>query len=81
MIQLACHLYFSLFILHSLYTHAQVYNTAYRQHRSYETVFLKVVNDILWFMEELEVNAFVATDLSAALDTVGPCNTLKHYGE
>ena len=44
--------------------------SAYRQHRSCETVLLKVVNDILWSMEELKVNAFVAIDLSAAFDTV-----------
>lgn len=44
--------------------------SAYRQHRSCETVLLKVINDILWSMEESKINAFVAIDLSAAFDTV-----------
>ena len=44
--------------------------SAYRKNRSCQTVLLKVVNDILWSMENLKVNAFVAIDLSAAFDTV-----------
>ena len=47
------------------------YQSAYREHYSFETVVLKVSsNDILWAMEKQAVTSLVALDLSAAFDTV-----------
>ena len=46
------------------------YQSAYREHFSCETALVKLVDDMLWNMEEQKVTAVVAIDLSAALDTV-----------
>ena len=46
------------------------YQSAYRSGYSCETALVKVVNDILWDMENQKVSAMVAVDLSAAFDTV-----------
>ena len=44
--------------------------SAYRKKFSCETVLLKLVNDILWAMENKEVSTVVSMDLSAAFDIV-----------
>lgn len=44
--------------------------SAYRQHHSCESALLRLVNDILAAMENQEVTALIALDLSAAFDTV-----------
>jgi len=44
--------------------------SAYRQHHSCESALLRLVNDILDVMENQEVTALIALDLSAAFDTV-----------
>lgn len=44
--------------------------SAYRQFHSCETALLRLVNDILEGMEQHEVTALIALDLSAAFDTV-----------
>ena len=44
--------------------------SAYRQFHSCESALLRLVNDILEGMEEQEVTALIAIDLSAAFDTV-----------
>ena len=46
------------------------YQSAYRQHFSCETALIKIVNDILWNVEEQKVTALAAIDLSAAFDMV-----------
>ena len=46
------------------------YQSAYRQHFSCDTALIKIVNDILWSMEEQKVTALAAIDISAAFDTV-----------
>jgi hypothetical protein len=46
------------------------YQSAYRKYYSCETALLKIVNDILWTMEQQKVTALAAIDLSAAFDTV-----------
>ena len=46
------------------------YQSAYRKHHSCETSLVKLVNDILWGMENQLVTAIVILDLSAAFDTV-----------
>ena len=46
------------------------YHSVYRQHHSCETSLLKLTNDILWSMEDQNITAVLALDLSAALDTV-----------
>ena len=46
------------------------YQSAYRQHHSCETSLLKLTNDILWSMEDQNITAVLALDLSAALDMV-----------
>ena len=46
------------------------YQSAYRRHHSCETALVKLFNDILWNMEDKEVTALLAIDLSVAFDTV-----------
>ena len=46
------------------------YQSAYRKKHSYETSLVKLVNDIMWNMENQLVTAIVILDLSAAFDTV-----------
>ena len=46
------------------------FQSAYRPNHSCETALIKLMNDILWNMEEQCVTALVAIDLSAAFDTV-----------
>ena len=46
------------------------YQSAYHKFHSCETALTKLVNDCLWAMEDQEVTALVAMDLSAAFDTV-----------
>ena len=46
------------------------FQSAYRKNYSCETCILKIVNDILWSMENKKVSILVALDLSAAFDTV-----------
>ena len=46
------------------------YQSAYREHFSCETALVKLVDDMLWNMEEQKVTAVVAIDLSVAFDTV-----------
>ena len=46
------------------------YQSAYRQNYSCETALIKIVDDILWSMENGEVTALMAQDLLAAFDTV-----------
>ena len=46
------------------------YQSAYRAHYSCETALVKLMNDLLWAMEQQEVTALMAIDLSAAFDTV-----------
>ena len=57
-------------------SHCQEYNlvpeyqSAYRKRHSCKTSLVKLVNDILWNMENQLVTAIVILDLSAAFDTV-----------
>ena len=44
-------------------------NQAYRQNCSTETSIIKLCNDVLWAMENQQLTAFIAIDLSAAFDT------------
>ena len=46
------------------------YQSAYRENFSCETALVKLMDDILWSMEQGKVTTLVATDLSAAFDTV-----------
>ena len=46
------------------------YQSAYQQHHSCKTSLLKLTNDILWSMEDQNITAVLALDLSAAFDTV-----------
>ena len=46
------------------------YQSAYRPGYSCETALVKLMNDLLWSMENQEVTAIMAIDLSAAFDTV-----------
>ena len=46
------------------------YQSAYRNGYSCETVIIKLMNDILWAMENQNVTALMALDLSVAFDTV-----------
>ena len=46
------------------------YQSAYRQDHSCETSILKLVNDILWAMENQECMEVMACNLSAAFDTI-----------
>ena len=49
---------------------ASKYQSAYREHHSCETSVLKIVNDLLWNMEDKKLTALIAIDLSVAFDTV-----------
>ena len=51
--------------------------SAYRQFHSCETALLRLVNDILEGIEQQEVTALIALDLSAAFDTVDHSILLK----
>ena len=51
--------------------------SAYRRHHSCESALLRLVNDILAGMENQEVTAMIAIDLSAAFDTVNQ-NVVVH---
>ena len=46
------------------------YQSAYRQSYSCETALVKLMNDVLWSIENSEVTAFIAIDLLVAFDTV-----------
>ena len=46
------------------------YQSAYTPYHSCETALLKIVNYILWNMENKKVTVLIAMDLSAAFDTV-----------
>ena len=46
------------------------YQLAYRANYSCETALVKIMDDILWSMENQEVVPLIAIDLSAAFDTV-----------
>ena len=46
------------------------YKSAYRVNYSCETALVKIVNDILWSMENKNIVNLMAIDLSAAFDTV-----------
>ena len=46
------------------------YQSAYRKNHHFITSTIKLVNDILWGMEEQVVRAVVTLDLSAAFNTV-----------
>ncbi len=46
------------------------YKSAYRRNYSCETDLVKVSNDILWAMENQKMTFLVASDVSAAFDTV-----------
>ena len=46
------------------------YQSPYWQHHSCKTSSLKLTNDILWSMEDQNITAVLALDLSAAFDTV-----------
>ena len=46
------------------------YQSTYRKDHSCETSLVKLVNDILWGMENQLVTALVILDLSTAFDTV-----------
>ena len=46
------------------------YQPEYRENYSHETTLIKIVDDILWSMENGEVTALMALDLSTAFNTV-----------
>ena len=46
------------------------YQSAYCKYFSCETAMVKIVNDILWDMEEQKATALTVCDLSVAFDTV-----------
>ena len=46
------------------------YQSAYGQYHSCKTSLVKLTNDILWSMEEQNIKAVLALDLSAAFDMV-----------
>ena len=46
------------------------YQSAYRPGYSCEAALVKIMNDLLWSMENQEVTAIMAIDLSAAFDRV-----------
>ena len=57
------------------------HQSAYRKDAGCETAVTKLVNDILWSMENGNCHAALFMDLSAAFDTVGPRLTVKYPGE
>ena len=60
------------------------HQSAYKEGHSYETLLMKIDNDVLWAMEHQSVNAMLLLDPSAAFDMVDHCvlvNILKNkYG-
>ena len=54
------------------------YQSACRSNHSTETALIKLVDSILWSMEQRKVTALVAMDLSAAFDTVDHEILLKY---
>ena len=46
------------------------YQLAYRAYHSSETALIKIINDILWIMENKQITILVAIDLSAAFHAV-----------
>ena len=46
------------------------YQSTYKENNSCETALIKIVDDILWSMENGEVTGLMALDLSVAFDTV-----------
>ena len=48
----------------------QIIKSAYRENYSCETALIKIVNDILWCVENQHVSMLVALDLSAAFNMV-----------
>ena len=46
------------------------YQPAYREHRSCQTVLLKLTNDLIWSMERKNVTVLITLDLSVTFDTV-----------
>ena len=46
------------------------YQSAYHENYGCETALVKIVDDMLWSMEEDKVTALMALDLSAAFDTI-----------
>ena len=46
------------------------YQSAYREHFSYETALVKLMDDILWNMEAQKITAVVVIDLSATSETI-----------
>ena len=52
------------------YTLPPDYQSSYRKNYSCEAVLIKLVNDILWCMENKEILTLVTIDLSAAFDKV-----------
>ena len=52
------------------------YQSVYRVNYSCETALVKIVNNILWSMENKNIVNLMAIDLSAAFDTMDWCNLL-----
>ena len=48
------------------------YQSACRNNYSCETALLKIVNDLLWNMENRMATPLVTIDLSGAFDTIDP---------
>ena len=46
------------------------YKSTYQQHHSCKTFLFKLMNDILWSMENQSITAVLALNFSAAFDTV-----------
>ena len=53
------------------------YKSAYHENYSCETALVKIVDDVLWSIEEGNVTALMALDLLAAFDTVNHSILLK----
>ena len=65
----------------NLHTFLPDYQLAYHNGYSCEAAIIKLVNDILWAMENQQVTTVMALDLSAAFDTVNHeilLSVLKH---
>ena len=46
------------------------YQSAYKEGHSCETALIKILNDLLWAMENQKISALVLLDLRSAFDTV-----------
>ena len=57
------------------------FQSAYRQHRSTETVLIKVVNDIILALDSGNVTLLSLLDLSSAFDTVDHEILLKRLNQ